>query len=309
LTRSILIVTNSRDFGTDAVIEALTALGSSYLRLDLDLLFEDEVFLDPFVPLLRHTFPGGASREITNPTAVFFRAPTHLRESSGHRHQPDDLLRNHQWAAFARSLTVFTAARWVNHPMFTYAAENKPFQLAMAASLGFAIPPTSVANFLPGSMASDDRIAVKALDSFLVRRQNQDLFFYTTALRPDEITSETASAMPLIFQKYLEPKIDVRVTVVGQQCFVAETPGEVSGDWRLQKDRLKFRRADCSERLRSMCLSLMERLNLRYGAIDFAKSQSECWFLEINPTGEWAWLDELFEGEISKAIAHELSIG
>lgn len=290
----------------DAVIQALSSRETAYLRLDLDLLTEDQVLLDPVAPSLTHVLPTGEAHEVKEPTAIFFRAPTHLRESSGHRYPPEELLRRHQWAAFGRSLMVFTDARWVNHPMFTYAAENKPLQLKIADSVGFAVPPTAISNYLPPRFATDERIAAKALDSFLIRQGDEDLFFYTIGLRPDEVSLKTTRAMPLIFQQYLEPKIDVRVTVVGNRCFVAETPHEVSGDWRLQKERLQFRQGDCPETLRSMCLDLMGRLRLRYGAIDLAKTKDGYWFLEINPTGEWAWLDDLFEGAIASAIVDEL---
>jgi len=43
----ILIISNSRDYGTDEVIRRLQSLGCEYHRLDSDLLHHDEVVLDP----------------------------------------------------------------------------------------------------------------------------------------------------------------------------------------------------------------------------------------------------------------------
>ena len=51
----------------------------------------------------------------------------------------------------------------------------------------------------------------------------------------------------------------------------------------------------------------MSRLNLRYGAIDFiCDQQGELWFLEINPNGQWAWIENLTGYPIAAAIADEL---
>jgi len=305
----ILLVTNSRDLATDSVVELLRSRNAAYWRLDLDLLALDQVFLDPLQPLLTHVVADGEQREVRDPQAILYRAPTHLRESSGHRYSPEELLRRHQWAAFARSLIVFRRARWVNHPTSTYAAESKPFQLAVANSLGFQVPRTAVANYLPASLARAERVAVKALDSFLLRLGGEDLFFYTTTLLPDQLTEAFCREMPLILQENVEPKTDIRVTVVGERCFFAETIEPVIGDWRLRKERVEFRPFAGTPELKASCLALLRHLDLRYGAIDLARVRDDYLFFEVNPTGEWGWLDVVFEGRIAEAIVDELLLG
>jgi D-alanine-D-alanine ligase-like ATP-grasp enzyme len=42
----------------------------------------------------------------------------------------------------------------------------------------------------------------------------------------------------------------------------------------------------------SLCILMMERMRLKFGAFDFVKTdEGELYFLEVNPTGEWAWLE------------------
>src|SRR4051794_12253479 len=139
----ILLVANSRDFATDYVVAELRERGASYARLDLDLVSADRISLDPIRRELR-VARGQRDLVVTDHElrSVLFRAPTHLRESAGGRHDPEELLARHQWAAFARSLMLFGRARWMNHPKHTYAAENKPYQLAVASKLGFQTPTT-----------------------------------------------------------------------------------------------------------------------------------------------------------------------
>ena len=48
----------------------------------------------------------------------------------------------------------------------------------------------------------------------------------------------------------------------------------------------------------------MKHFNLEFGAFDFILSKSgELYFLEVNPNGQWYWLEDLTGVLISDAIA------
>ena len=36
----------------------------------------------------------------------------------------------------------------------------------------------------------------------------------------------------------------------------------------------------------------MEETGYRFGRFDFIRKDGELWFLELNPNGQWAWLDQ-----------------
>lgn len=312
--RMLLLIANSRDFATDFVVAELRRRGEPYERLDLDLAEKDHISLDPIRRALR-IVRQDRDRVIseTDLSGVLYRAPTHLRESSAARHDPEDLLARHQWAAFARSLMVFDHARWMNYPKHTFAAENKPFQLALASRLGFKTPATVVGNYVPSkSPQFKHRLAVKALDTFLIRTQGVDAFFYTQLLDPDEAAAANLQQMPVIMQEAFDDKIDIRVTVVGEKCFaVTITRNEqgIAGDWRLTKDSATFAPIDLPHAIRKLCIALTRELGLVFGAIDLIQSRGEYYFLEINPTGEWAWLVETAGQRIDCAITDWLVSG
>ena len=302
----ILIVTNSRDLAVDEIVTALRTREEAHVRLDLDLLDTDRVVLDPLGLTLRQQLPDGDVRETECPRAILWRAPTHLRESSGHRYEPAELLSKHQWAAFARSLMVFRSAKWINHPAATFAAENKPYQLALAFELGLDVPRTAVGNHLSVGLAQEPAVAVKALDTFLLRAEREDLFFYTTSVPPQELTDDVCLEMPVIFQELCEPKHDVRVTVVGQKCFAARSRDVVSGDWRRLGKKVEFEAVTLPPGIEEKCIVLLRKMGLCYGAIDFAEVMDKYHFLEVNPTGEWGWIDHLFDGAIASALTDAL---
>ena len=208
--------------------------------------------------------------------------------------------------AFARLLVVFWFVLWINYLVATYAAENKSLQLITARDLGFRCPRTIVANHVSHGWLQEENVAIKALDSFLLRRNESDLFFYTTCVQPRELRNEECQDMPMIMQEFVRPKRDVRVTVIGNRCFPAETVEEVDGDWRVLKERTRFRSCNLPGKLAEACVALVRRLGLVYGAIDLARVGEEYLFFEINPTGEWAWIDEVFDGSITNALVEHL---
>jgi glutathione synthase/RimK-type ligase-like ATP-grasp enzyme len=88
-------------------------------------------------------------------------------------------------------------------------------------------------------------------------------------------------------------KTDVRVTVIGSEVFavsILQDGKPIQGDWRLQKSGACFVPIALPEKVKENCLELLNTLGLRYGAIDLAIEKEKYYFLEINPTGEWAWL-------------------
>ncbi len=51
-------------------------------------------------------------------------------------------------------------------------------------------------------------------------------------------------------------------------------------------------------------LKLLRRLNLGFGALDFVVTPEEEWtFLEINPNGQWGWLEHATGLPITAGIA------
>lgn len=47
----------------------------------------------------------------------------------------------------------------------------------------------------------------------------------------------------------------------------------------------------------------MRKLNINYGAFDFIVDKNNEWFfLEVNPMGQWLWIEDLTGLQISDAI-------
>jgi glutathione synthase/RimK-type ligase-like ATP-grasp enzyme len=114
---------------------------------------------------------------------------------------------------------------------------------------------------------------------------------------------------PIILQEEIGKKYDIRVTVVGNRVFSSAIDSQADPaarvDWRrtVDPDLPHYRHALPFE-LTQQCLVLMSQLGLVYGTLDFVLgNDGQYTFLEVNPNGEWLWLEDKLDYPISDAIA------
>ena len=303
----VLILSGLYDFSTDLVALQLQRAGTQYVRLNREQFADHRLTLDPLVPELTIRGPSGNYHVGRELVSVWFRQPVFLRNTPPAPLSPAEQLERSQWTAFLRALCVFRHAVWMNFPGATYTAESKPYQLSVAADCGFQVPATLVTN--DANRIRDtfpDNLVIKSLDTVLLRDGDDCLFTYTT-LNPDiEMNDETVSAVPLLAQRALEEKTDLRVTVVGEKVFavrVLSRGSGITGDWRVvPKSELEFQDIELSDDMAGRCQLLTHRLGLSFAAIDLIETPEDIFFIEVNPTGEWGWLSTV-ERPIDCAIA------
>lgn len=63
----------------------------------------------------------------------------------------------------------------------------------------------------------------------------------------------------------------------------------------------------CPDGIIMKCYKLMDDFNLAFGAFDFIVTPENEWiFLEVNPNGQWLWLEKSLKLDISKKIIEYL---
>lgn len=120
---------------------------------------------------------------------------------------------------------------------------------------------------------------------------------------------ERARLSPAIYQELIPKKFDLRVTVVGKKIFAvaidSQSDPAAAIDWRrTENPKLPHHPIVLPTKLSDQLLILMDSLRLTFAGIDMILSESgEYVFLEVNPSGQWLWLDEMLGCGISDAIA------
>lgn len=143
------------------------------------------------------------------------------------------------------------------------------------------------------SLKNDNQYIVKSLDTAVLRIEDKEAFVYSNKMQGQDIKNSSLELAPVIVQEYIDPKIDVRVTVVGERVYAARilfNGKGVDGDWRRLKQGLDFVPFCLPLEIERKCIELIRLLGLSFGAIDLIESNGSFYFIEINPTGEWAWL-------------------
>nr|WP_255574574.1 hypothetical protein [Halobacillus sp. Nhm2S1] len=203
---------------------------------------------------------------------------------------------------------IFEQCKWINHPRSIYFAENKSVQLKKASQVGFIIPKTQVTNtgeYLNLVEPKNENVIVKGIDTVYLNNGDHQSFTYTNVITKAEIQHEDLSKAPVFFQEYLFPKTDIRVTIIDNLVFavsILEDMKGIQGDWRLRKDNVTYNPIKLPREIEKKCIKLVKELDLIYGAIDLVFIRNKYVFIEINPTGEWAWLVEQANLRIDKAL-------
>lgn len=199
-----------------------------------------------------------------------------------------------------RSLDCF----WVSHPDNLRKAEFKLYQLKVAAQVGFQLWPTMVTNSPETAQAfyhdQDGRVVYKPLRRGRLVRGESVSLIYTNPIGPCEAESlGRVMYAPSLFQKYVPKHVEIRVTGIGNKVFAVEIHSQDRAD-----SRHDWRRGDTAHLrhglhllrfdVESKCVALVRALGLAFGAIDLILTpEGEYVFLEINPNGQWAWIQQL----------------
>ena len=206
-------------------------------------------------------------------------------------------------------------ARWISQPSAIERANTKPWQLRIARELGFSVPPYVLTTDPDAARAfirrHDHAVIAKSLARpFLVWPQEAEAQVMYTRLLDREAEAELAHVRnaPTFFQKYIVKEADLRVIVIGEEVFAVEIASgqnaNTAVDFRvIDPFDLPHRVVTLSPQLNDACVALTKRLGLAFGAIDIVRdADGGHHFLEINPNGQWMWLEWMTGVPLRRAI-------
>ncbi|MCF3960927.1 ATP-grasp ribosomal peptide maturase [Streptomyces fuscigenes] len=182
---------------------------------------------------------------------------------------------------------------YVNHPHQISDAEFKPSGLLRAAESEFLVPPTLITSD-PAAVRSfiteHGPTIYKPLWAPLYLVDGEAEAVKVAEVAADEITDAVAGTVHL-FQQRVDKVADARVTVIGDEIFPVRIDSDLL-DWRTDYDKLKYSVPNLPSGLDASMLHYLARYGLVFGAFDFAiDAEGRWWFLECNPSGQWAWLE------------------
>lgn len=309
----VLVVTGDDDPTADLVTKRLHARGVPIVRLD------PADFLGASATMSARFGSSGLFGSITTPSreldlrkvrAAWWRRPTPYHAPADWPDQTAQFTLTEARHGFGGVLASLDCL-WINHPWRNKDAEYKPGQLVTAARCGFTIPETLITNDLSEAraFAADfSPIVYKPLRHMILKdRDGRNGMIWVRAVDPAELDDSVAGTAHL-FQAQVGKIADVRVTVVGDRVFAVRIDGPLL-DWRADYAALSYTRIDCPADIKHAINHYMADYGLMFAAFDFASTAFGDWvFLECNPNGQWAWIDEQGD-EVAEALADLLEKG
>jgi hypothetical protein len=310
---TVMIVSAAADVHAQAVMQALAAEGAPAELVDLSEF--------PALLALSMAFEAGGRRfelrrrgggvlDLDAVRAVWWRRPQPFRPPPG----TDEAQRRF---ALSEAATAFQGlyqaldAFWINEPARDAVAGHKAYQLALAQQIGLDIPPTLMTNHIEEARAfwrqHEGEVIYKQFIAL------PDAWRPTQRLTPeDEAQAESIAYAPVIFQKYVPAVADLRITAVDGEFYAAAADvreADYPQDMRMNLDAV-YEACELPPEMTVKLGDLMGRLGLVYAAIDMRLTPDGRYvFLEINPAGQFLYIEHATGQPIAAALAQALLKG
>jgi hypothetical protein len=299
----LFILTSAEDATASFLVDILAQKHVKFLRLDSDtLVSRSSLSYHPRQPALK---VDGTWYEPSDVTHVWYRRPQKLR-SPALEGSPEGKYTLEEWAASIEGFFAHVPMpKWMNHPASNALASHKLGQLSTACNLGLKIPDTLVtqdADALKHFFSHHNGcIIVKPMATGYVERpaDSQDSLIYTNRILQQHLANlSDLTSCPTMFQQFINKQYDVRITVIDANLHaVALTALDKDGEQRcdIRRDNMRdvrYQQIELPQEVSTQIQRLVKKYELRFAAIDMVVDLGGDWyFLEINPNGQWAWME------------------
>ena len=312
--RPILVVTEAHDVTADMVIAHLNMRGAPVIRFNPSdigtYLTISARFGTHVAPVTGQVRTPSRAADLQHVRAVYWRRPTwpmfeHLQDADS------EFAAAQVRHGLGGTLYALRDCLWVNHPLRNAAADYKPAQLALAHRLGLTVPPTLVTNDPDEArrfIGEHKQVLYKTLRWTPYQRGGVGLTSWTEPVHVEDL-DDTVSVTPHLFQACVDKVADLRVLVVGRRVFAVRIDSDLL-DWRKDYSALSYRVVALPSRLERTLIAFLDHFCLASGSFDLAVDRAgEPHWLELNPNGQWGWLEENTGLEMAASFADLLVRG
>lgn len=310
---NILVLTNKGDITSDFIVQNLSELGVPFYRLNTDEIGNTiRLSLDVINnEYLIYDYARDIIIDLLQIKSVYFRRPEIFVHAGAVTIGEKNFVKSELSFTLEAVYRILDNAFWVNTVDAIRAAENKLYQLMLANEIGFIIPNTILSNQPSSAMSffSENNCSciIKPIKSGLVSGGTEEGVIFTSKVHLDDDNIDRILSCPVYLQNHIPKNADLRVTLIGNKLFCAMIHSQEEEDsivdWRKARHPLRHSVHELPKEITVKCFQLAKKLNLNFAAIDFILDQKNNYiFLEINPNGQWAWIERQLNFKISDEI-------
>ncbi len=332
--KDIVIVSRRMDFHTDDIVLRLQELGQEPIRLNTD-----DV---PLNTTMSFSFPNDGSSwkgkiviqtdgriiDMENVRSIWWRRPSEYFGLPPELSQQEREFAQGEIDHILKGLCSLMDCYWISYPEHIRQASWKMDQLQRAAQYGFEVPRTLLTSdpdeartfydICKGQMIfkvlTDIFLgAPKVVDKYPEHPRPEPRETKTTMITSAELGQlDSVRLVPCLFQEYVPKHSELRVTVIGDELFVAEIDSQArestSVDWRNWSDgglSIPYRKATLPVDVAERCIAFVRSYHLNFSAMDFILTPDGRYvFIENNPNGQFIWVEQLVpELRMTEALA------
>jgi glutathione synthase/RimK-type ligase-like ATP-grasp enzyme len=204
----------------------------------------------------------------------------------------------------------------INNRVNAGRAENKLVQLNLAVENGFAIPPTLVSNQPEAILdfvakADKDKCIFKTLNPYMP--PNGTVTFTTVVdIHSLQAKKDELAVAPGIFQMFIKKQFELRIIVAGDDIFAARINSHHSSrtevDWRQDQFSEIYTEFELDSEFANKLRLLHRSFGLFFAVYDFVVDEDgEPVFLEVNPSGQWMYIEYALRFPVSDRLANALA--
>jgi glutathione synthase/RimK-type ligase-like ATP-grasp enzyme len=315
----ILFITSRSDSTADYFGDFLRAKKAPFIRIDTDNIVNRlKLEWQPIKNTPYFTYDE-VKVNLSDITGIWFRRPKTVKFSSKPSAEATHAALEFT-TAFEAILELLPETQWINHPALNVKASHKIEQLARAKAHGLLIP-ESIVTQTPSIAYKffakhSGQIITKPLASGYINRKNpsEDTLIYTNKVSAKrESDFRLVAQCPTLFQKEITKTADVRITVVDNQVHAVFLYANENKKQRLDIRRnemidVRYAPAQLPAAVSKNLFRMLRSYRLRFAAVDMCIDKAGFWhFLEINPNGQWAWLDIAGSTNIAESLYQALT--
>ncbi|MBL4790989.1 MAG: hypothetical protein JKY60_18715 [Kordiimonadaceae bacterium] len=222
-----------------------------------------------------------------------------------------------EWRGLYHAVLSIFEGQVVNNPVNAWRS-NKLFQQGLASSVGFKVADSILTNQKDKILSfarNHDPVIMKSFSGTRLRPKKEENQVPYTMMTMDvsrneieQASSEQFLSGPCFIQRKIAKSYELRVVMVGEDTFPFKINSQeyqhTKTDWRHGNLNIPFIYTILPDEIVSKAKAFMKSVGLVTGSIDLIVDEDGVyWFLEVNPTGAWAWLDHVIDGKISDAFS------
>jgi glutathione synthase/RimK-type ligase-like ATP-grasp enzyme len=303
--KNILIITSSFDLTSDYLISKFGNKANFYR-------FNTDYFGEYLIDI--HSLKGWNisskywSLNEQDVFSIYYRKPT-LPKLDNYESKYHGLMYKDMITTIDGIMEVFNR-RCLSKPSILRKSENKIFQMRIAEVVGFDMPESLITNSKDSAskFCSNKNRIVKPLSMGKLSFENR-VGIIQTNLVSQEVALDNLECSTTYFQQYIPKDYEVRVTIINKNCHAVRIDSKEKVDWRKSDNKNTYSVISLPEEIREKCFTMLKELKLDFGAFDFIVNDGKFIFLEVNPNGQWYWLEEELNLDISDDIVAFLTEG